>query len=219
MAERGIFITIEGGEGAGKSTQIGYLQQWLQAQSVEAIFTREPGGTQAAEEIRSLLVTGEAGRWLPVSEAMLMMTARYEHVMHRIQPALAQGTWVVSDRFFDSTRVYQGIGKQLGDDWLQMLYRLCFGSFAPDITLYLDLDPQEGLKRTQLRSGDENRFESLPLSFHQQVRDGFVTLAKQEPGRFAVIDASASPIEAHQAMVSALNERLGRNWPSLELAA
>lgn len=207
MSTTACFITLEGGEGAGKSTQLKWLVAAFEAAGLAHLCTREPGGCPSAEQIRSLLVSGEADRWLPQSEALLMMAARFEHVKRRIEPALEQDKWVLCDRFFDSTIVYQGGGKGLGASWLHQLYRLLFGQFRPQLTLYFDIDPEQGLARTQSRNGAEARFESLPLSFHQQVREGFLALAKQDTQRIAMIDASQTMQQVHEAVVEIVNKR------------
>lgn len=208
IAQRGRFITLEGGEGAGKTTQASLLEAALRAHGLEIVRTREPGGTAQAEDIRALLVSGETGRWQPPSEALLLMAARYEHVSQIIRPALEAGKWVLCDRFFDSTRIYQGIGKALGEDWLAMLYRLCFGHLTPDVTLYFDLAPQAGLARAAARCGGETRFEDMPAAFHERLRAGFLSLAEQEPERIAVLDASADVESVYAAAIEELNARL-----------
>lgn len=190
--QRGRFISVEGGEGAGKSTQIDGLAESITQAGFNVLTTREPGGTASAETIRQLLVTGDTDRWLPQSEALLVMAARMEHVERVIRPALAAGTWVVSDRFFDSTRVYQGLAKGLGDAWLMQLHHLLFGTLAPDLTIYLDIAPEIGLKRAEQRQHNETRFESQTLAFHQMVRQGFCAIAAAEPERVRLIDASQS---------------------------
>ena len=208
---RGRFISVEGGEGAGKSTQIALLSAALKASNIAHITTREPGGSDGAEAIRELIVTGNKDRFDPVSETLLIMAARAHHVQSTIFPALERGQWVLCDRFFDSTRVYQGIAKQLGDDWLQQLHHAIFGNLLPDVTLLYDLDPETGLKRALARKGKETRFEELPLAFHQALRSGFLAIAQREPHRVAVIDASTSIESIHAATLAALNQRLSLN--------
>lgn len=195
-----MFVTFEGGEGAGKSTQLRLLSQTLEQAGIAHITTREPGGSPGAEDIRRLIVSGEAGRWDAETETLLLMAARMHHVRHTIQPALDAGQWVLCDRFFDSTRVYQGIAKGLGEQWLSQLHSLLFGHLRPDLTLYFDIDPAAGLARSTARGDTEQRFESLPLDFHQRLREGFLALARQEPHRIRVIDA-AGPMEAVQQQV------------------
>ncbi len=207
MSKSGNFITFEGGEGAGKTTQIQRLAEVFAHRNIGHLLTREPGGTPAAESIRSLIVTGDAGRWDAITESILLIAARHHHVTHAIAPALAAGKHVICDRFFDSTRVYQGIAKGVNMAWLESLTHLCIGTLEPDITFYLDIDPAIGLARTNARKGDENRFESLPLAFHQTLRDGFLSLAARFPERFITLDASQSQDAVHQAMIDALSER------------
>ncbi|MFZ4126220.1 MAG: dTMP kinase [Rickettsiales bacterium] len=202
------FITLEGGEGAGKSTQIKLLAQALEQAGLKALTTREPGGSVGAEAIRKLVVEGAADRWDPVTESLLFMTARYDHLETKIKPALARGEWVVCDRFFDSTYIYQGIAKGVSTEWLNQLYSLLYGNTKPDLTLLLDIDPKEGLSRANARnSGAETRFENMDLSFHQKLRDGFLKRAKEEPARIAVIDAAASIETIHKHIVEAVNQR------------
>lgn len=204
---RAHFITFEGGEGAGKTTQLRLLAASFDAAGIGYLQTREPGGCPPAEAIRALLVSGDAQRWLPETEALLMMAARFEHVQRAILPALAEEKWVLCDRFFDSTRVYQGIAKGLGDAWLKPLYRMLFGEFAPALTLFLDIDAAQGLARTHGRGGAEARFESLPLAFHEQVRAGFTAMCAQEPQRWRRFDAACEPLALHRQIIAAINER------------
>lgn len=207
MPKTGNFITFEGGEGAGKTTQIQRLAKLFTDKAIPHLLTREPGGTPAAESIRQLIVTGDAGRWDAVTESMLILAARHHHVTHAIIPALEAGQHVICDRFFDSTRVYQGIAKGVSMEWLESLAHLTIGMLEPDITFYLDIDPEIGLARTQQRNSNETRFESLPLAFHQTLRSGFLSLAKQFPERFITLDASQHPDVVHQAMVDVLTQR------------
>lgn len=190
----GLFITFEGGEGSGKTTQIQLLEEWFKSdeQSIEPLVTREPGGTAAAEAIRKLLVTGSAEKWLPTTEAMLMSASRHEHVERMIKPALARNQVVICDRYNDSTTVYQGIVGGVDRDAIAGLNQLACGDLVPDITILLDLDVDRGLDRADGRGGDETRFEAKGRTFHANVRDGFLALAKQEPERFCVIDASGA---------------------------
>lgn len=162
------------------------------------MLTREPGGTPGAEEIRKLLVQGEAARWEPMTEALLHFAARRDHVTKVIQPALARGAWVVSDRFTDSTMAYQGYGHGLGAEPVALLHRLVLGDFAPGLTLLFDVPVTLGLARAGKRNGGEaqadGRYESMGESFHDRVREGFLAIARAEPERVAVIDA-AKPME------------------------
>jgi len=205
---RGRFITFEGGEGAGKSTQLRRLVEKLQAGGISALATREPGGAPGAEEIRKLLVEGAPERWDAVSEALLMVAARRAHLTTTIWPALARGDWVVSDRFADSTMAYQGSAGGVKREDLEALHRLIAGDFAPDLTLILDLPVEEGLSRAQRRSGGETRFERKDRAFHEQLRQGFLEIARRETQRCVVIDAALDVDIVHEAVLAAVRERL-----------
>ena len=201
------FITLEGGEGAGKSTQLRLLKEAFEAAGLPHLTTREPGGSAGGEAIRKLVVEGEAGRWHQTTEALLFMAARYDHVETLIKPALTHGKHVLCDRFYDSTYVYQGIGKGVGTEWLDSLYRQLYGAFAPDLTLYLDIAPREGLARASARGNvAESRFESMDISFHETLRAGFLARANAEPSRVMVVDASATPEAVHHGVVDALTQ-------------
>jgi dTMP kinase len=189
-AKRGRFITLEGGEGAGKSTQIARLAEALRGAGVEVRTTREPGGSPAAEEIRKLLVEGEPGRWQPMTEALLHFAARAEHLHSVVLPAVQSGAWVVCDRFADSTMAYQGYGHGLGRKTVTALYRNVVGDFAPDLTLILDVPVELGLNRAAARRGGEDRYERMDRSFHERLRRGFRDIAKREPQRCKLIDAA-----------------------------
>ena len=209
MAPTGRFITLEGGEGAGKSTQIARLKSWLEGRGHTVVATREPGGSPGAEMVRKLLVEGPAERWDGTTEALLHFAARRDHLRAMVWPALKQSTWVVSDRFADSTLAYQGYGHSVDRSLIAQLYALSVGDFRPDLTLVLDLPVEVGLARAASRRGVETRYESLPLDFHRRVRAGFLEIATCEPKRCAVIDA-AQDIDAIAAAIAAtLTERLG----------
>lgn len=191
--ERGCFITLEGGEGAGKSTQIRHLAERLKERRLDVLITREPGGTPGGEAIRHLLVNGDTGRWQPMTEALLHTAARVEHVQKIIEPALSRGVWVISDRFADSTRAYQGAAQGLSVETVDDLQRLALGTFAPDLTLILDLPVTVALERTRERgAGAEDRYERMGNSFHERLRAAFLGIARNEPARCRVIDASGS---------------------------
>ncbi|MGK2739786.1 dTMP kinase [Tepidicaulis sp. LMO-SS28] len=190
----GRFITFEGGEGAGKSSHTARLAEWLRAQGIDVVTTREPGGSPGAEAIRKLLVEGEADRWSGKAEALLHFAARADHLERTIRPALAAGKWVICDRFADSTMAYQGYGHGLEPEVIQTLYDLVVGQDGPDFTLVLDLPVEEGLKRAASRGGGEDRYEGMDLSFHERLRQAFLKIAKAEPERCAVIDAT-QPME------------------------
>lgn len=187
----GLFITFEGGEGTGKSTQIKLLGDYLKARERGFILTREPGGTPAGESLRELLVTGDTGRWSAEAEAMLNNAARDSHVRNVIKPALAAGKIVVCDRFMDSTRAYQGSAGDCSMALIDALEFAAVGKTRPHLTLIFDLDPEIGLARAKLRSaGGEDRYERKGLAFHQKLRSGFLTIAKTEPSRCVIINAN-----------------------------
>ncbi|MDG1286438.1 MAG: dTMP kinase [Rickettsiales bacterium] len=200
MPDRGRFISFEGGEGCGKSTQVKLLSGALTERGIEHIVTREPGGTPLAERIRPLLVEAQSTQedWNPLAETLLFLAARVQHVQEKIKPALAAGQWVICDRFTDSTLVYQGVGKGLGIEYLQNLQQQLLPDFAPDKTVLLDISPQEGLARAASRAEGEDRFEKLAISFHQKLREGFLKLAQAE--HFSTIDATQT-IDQVQAQV------------------
>lgn len=205
----GKFITFEGGEGAGKSTQIRLLADYLRSRGMAVAVTREPGGSPGAEAIRKLLVEGATDAWDGTTEALLMFAARRDHLVRTIRPALQSGSWVISDRFADSTRAYQGDGHGFDLEQIEVLYRLAVGDFAPDLTIVLDLPVEAGLARATARNDTETRFERLGVAFHQRVRDGFLRIAAAAPQRCVVIDADAA-IEAVQERVrQAVAARLG----------
>ncbi len=199
---QGYLISFEGGEGSGKTTQIRLLVEWIEqvAPKLRPLITREPGGTPAAEDIRSLLVTGAADKWRPVTEAMLMSASRHEHVENVIRPALAEGRVVISDRYSDSTTVYQGFVGGVDGALIASLHDIACNGLVPAITFLLDMDEDEGLSRANSRGGLETRFESKGQAFHAAVRKGFLNLAKAEPDRFVVLNAAA-PIEETAAII------------------
>lgn len=203
------FITLEGGEGTGKSTLAAGLEVALVQRGIGVERTREPGGTPGAEEIRRLLVEGSGDRWQPMSEALLLYAARHDHVERRIRPALAAGRWVICDRFFDSTTAYQGAAGGVDRATLDQLRVLALGDFAPDLTLVLDLDPEIGLGRAGLRGGHEQRFEGKGLAFHQRLREGFLDVARAEPERCAVIDAGLPVASVLASALAVIDQRLG----------
>ena len=187
---RGRFITLEGGEGAGKSTQITLLAAWLRGRGIDIVQTREPGGATGAERIRELLVKGDADRWTPIAEALLHYAARADHLDRTIRPALAAGRWVICDRFADSTTAYQGYGHGVPFDVIDSLFKAVVGDTAPDLTVILDLPVGQGLQRAAARAGHENRYEQMAVEFHNRLRNGFLTIARENPQRCVVIDAS-----------------------------
>jgi len=190
-AARGRFVSFEGGEGAGKSTQAKLLAERLTAAGRKIVLTREPGGSPGAEQIRKLLVEGEPERWSALAETLLFLAARADHVGRVIEPALAAGQWVICDRFADSTVVYQGVARGLGAERVRSLQKAA-GALEPDLTIIVDVEPRAGLRRTQARGISENRFEQFDSGFHRQLREAFLDIARQEPQRCVVVDGSRS---------------------------
>ena len=203
----GRFITLEGGEGAGKSSQIQVVKDYLEARGIDVVVTREPGGTPVGQEIRNLLVSGDKDKWSPLSETLLILADRAAHLERVIRPALADGKYVVCDRFFDSTRAYQGIAGGLGLEVIHNLQQPVLGTTLPDVTLLLDIDPEKGLSRAQERGGDL-RFESKTLAYHQTLRQAFLDFVKQEPERMVVIDADQDIEAVSMDIITVLGERL-----------
>jgi dTMP kinase len=205
---RGKFITLEGGEGAGKSTQAGLLGAWLETKGLEVVLTREPGGTPGAEEIRNLLVTGAVGRWDALTETLLHYAARREHMARLILPALEAGRWVICDRFIDSTAAYQGYGQGIDLGVIAGLRSMVLGDFMPDLTLILDVIPETRRARTAARPGAEDRYERMTEAFHHRVRAGFHAIAAAEPKRCTVIVADQDIAAVSRAMQMAVAKSL-----------
>lgn len=190
--EIGRFITFEGGEGAGKSTQVGILADRLSRSGRPVFVTREPGGSPAAEEIREVLLSGQAAQFGPLAESVLFAVARGDHIDNAIRVALQQGQWVICDRFIDSTRAYQGAMAGVPRGLINALEKITVGALLPDVTFVLDIPVEEGLARVAARAeGQElDRFESQELMTHERIRRGFLDIAEEEPSRCAVVDAS-----------------------------
>jgi dTMP kinase len=207
---RGRFITLEGGEGAGKSVQAKRLEDRLQALGLKVVRTREPGGSPGAEALRKAILSGFAADFSPAGQALLFAAARVDHLDKTVLPALMSGAWVVCDRFADSTRAYQGAAGNLSPDFITCLERLTVGANTPDLTLILDLAPEVGLERAAKRRqrGRPDRFESEDLSFHQTLRRAFLDIAAAEPSRCAIIDADRTEYEVAADIWSAVESRL-----------
>jgi len=206
---RGRFISLEGGEGAGKSTQLAALAQALEGRGLKVLVTREPGGSPGAEAVRQLLLEGEDTRWNPRAEALLFAAARSDHVEKTIEPALERGEWVLSDRFLDSSLAYQGEAGSLGIDAIRDLHRFGSQDFLPDRTLVLILDESEGTMRARVRDGSPgDRIGSRPPSYHAAVDAGFRILAQREPDRVKLIDASGSEATVTARLLYALGDLL-----------
>jgi dTMP kinase len=208
--ESGKFITLEGGEGAGKSTQSTILVNRLLRAGRRVIATREPGGSPLAEEIREALLSGQIWQLGPVAEAVLFAVARADHIDHAIADALEQGKWVVCDRFIDSTRAYQGATSGVSKPVIGALERLTTGGLTPDLTLILDIPPKAGLARANARLGDAapDRFESQELIMHERIRQAFLDIAEVEPDRCVVIDANQPEAVVAEDVWEAVTERL-----------
>ena len=204
----GVFITLEGGEGAGKSTQIAVVRQWAEAQGHAAVVTREPGGTELGERVRQVLLDAR-GSMAPETETLLMFAARAEHLTQVIRPALAQGKWVICDRFTDATYAYQGGGRGLARERIAELEAWVQGDLRPDLTLVLDLPVETGMGRAGQR-GALDRFEQESHAFFQRVRETYLAAAAREPDRLHVIDASGSPAEVSRRILEILTERFAR---------
>ncbi len=207
---RGRFITFEGGEGAGKSSQVRLLTERLTGEGRVVVATREPGGSPGGEAVRALLVTGDPDRWSPLTETLLMYAARRDHIERIIEPALARGDWVICDRFADSTRAYQGAGGGAPAELIAVLETQVLGRTRPDLTLILDLPVEAGLARAAARdSNTETRFEAKGVNFHQRLREGFLAIAKAEPKRCAVLDGGGTVDDVASAIWQTLKARLG----------
>ena len=205
---RGHFITFEGGEGAGKSTQARRLALALEEHGHGVVVTREPGGSPGAEDIRSLIVSGDTDKWTPLTETLLVFAARADHLDRTVRPALEHGKWVICDRFVDSTFAYQGIGQGMSAETITELRDLVVGGDMPALTLILDLPVEIGLDRAGKRDHDEDRFERMGDSFHQKLRQAFLDIAAAEPDRCVVIDATRDEDAVAEAIWQAVSSRL-----------
>lgn len=212
---KGLFITLEGGEGAGKSTQSRRLKSALESAGRDVVLTREPGGTPEAEKIRDLLVQRDGGNWTPMAECLLFFAARQMHVETLIKPAIAAGKIVICDRFTDSTIAYQGYGHGFDISTIQQVAKLSLGDFKPDLTFILDLPVADGLARSlkqkDMAGGKENtedRFEKLKIDFHEKLRQGFLTIAKHEPSRCVVVDAGGSADDVYNVIWTRIQNAL-----------
>lgn len=217
----GIFITFEGGEGAGKSTQIKRLADRLREEGHEVVLTREPGGSAGAEAVRHVLLSGAAEPFGPETEVMLFAAARLDHMRETILPALIRDAVVLCDRFYDSTRAYQGGGDGVSSDYLALMEKVAVGDRHPDLTIILDIDPELGLKRVTSRlayaaaasgySQTEDRFEKDTLTIHQKRRAAFLAIAKQEPNRCIVVDANQDTEDVSDVIWSLIRSQLESN--------
>jgi dTMP kinase len=207
---QGRFITFEGGEGAGKSTQLARAAAWLRARGVEAVVTREPGGTPRAERLREMLLERAAEPMPPACELLLMFAARATHLENLVLPSVRRGAWVLCDRFTDATYAYQGGGRRLPPAHIDALVQIVHAGVQPDLTILLDLPVEVGLARARRRNGDDgpDRFETEQREFFERVRETYLERARCEPGRFRVIDAAATPDQVTDAVRIALEPLL-----------
>ncbi len=211
----GRFITFEGGDGCGKSTQTKLLAEFLQTKGIETVLTKEPGGTPEGQILREMLVTGDKDKFDAVSECLLYYADRRNHLNKVVWPALKAEKWVISDRYADSTEAYQyyGYDKRVEFSTLQGLYRIVAGDFKPDLTIILDIDPEIGMRRSfakaETMAVKELRFESRQMEFHHNLRRGFLEIAAREPERCAVVNADASVEEVQKQIVRIVTERFG----------
>jgi len=224
MSRRGKFITFEGLDGTGKSTQMRKLATVLQEAGYKVIETREPGGTPTAEKIRKVLLDSGTAGLAPLAEMALMFASRAQHITEVIEPGLAAGSIVLCDRFTDSTEAYQGSGRKLGSEPVLELHRVLCGDLQPDLTILMDSDPHASVRRarrrnqrdskTAGRSHDENRFEQETRAFVGRVHDGYTAIAKREPGRVVVVDARGTPEQTHAKIVEVVSSKLALSNPS-----
>ncbi|MDG2176254.1 MAG: dTMP kinase [Gammaproteobacteria bacterium] len=203
------FIVLEGMDGAGKGVQSRMLCTAMKAAGLDVILTREPGGSPGAEQIRSLIVEGNVDRWDDMTELLLIYAARRSHIVQTIKPALDKGTWVISDRFADSSRAFQGVAGNLGLETVENIHGEVVGDFAPDLTLILDLDPTISLDRADARGGNEDRFEQKGLAYQQKVREGFCALAASTPDSRILVDASGSISVVNNEIITTVNTHFG----------
>ncbi|MDV2978944.1 dTMP kinase [Glutamicibacter sp. HZAU] len=204
---RGLFIVFEGGDGAGKSTQVALAKQWLESRGAKVTTTREPGGTQISEELRSLVLDHGHGDIDARTEALIYSAARAAHVQQVISPALEAGTHIICDRFVDSSLAYQGMGRALGFDAVASINDFATGGLKPDATIILDISAEQGRARRIAASGgveQSDRLESEPDDFHERIRHAFLDLASRDPQRYLVLDATASVEQLHQSVVQHL---------------
>lgn len=204
---KGIFISIEGCDGTGKSTQVRNLAAYLSSKEIDVVQTREPGGSFGAEEIRAMLVSGDTSRWHPMTESLMHLAARNDHTLRTIRPALSRDSWVISDRFNDSTIAYQGYGHGVELKHLETISNLVLAGFTPDLTFVLDMPSAASLERARDRSTAEDRYEKMDGDFHERVRKGFLAIAAEHKDRCIVVDAERSAGEISDTLCSIVEER------------
>ncbi len=205
--KRGKFVTFEGGEGAGKSTQAKLLAESLEQAGIETLQTREPGGTFGAEAIRDLVLEGTTDRWSGMTELLLMYAARIDHVEKLIKPALDRGVWVISDRFADSSLAYQGYARGLGAEQVKAVHKVVMGGFEPDLTIVFDMDPVLAQKRVETRGEHLTRFDAESLEFHKTLRHAFLEIAEENPDRIHTVDADGTRGSVQNRILFALTKQ------------
>ncbi len=205
--KRGKFITLEGGEGAGKTTQAKLLVDALDAAGIETVLTREPGGTFGAEAIRKLVLDGTKDRWSGMTELLLMYAARVDHVEKLIRPALDRGAWVISDRFADSSLAYQGYARGIDLSRIKGVHNAVMDGFEPDLTILFDIDPVIAMKRVETRGEEISRFDAESMEFHNTLRDAFLDIAKQNTDRIFTLDAGEKRAGVHTRMIYAVTQK------------
>jgi dTMP kinase len=217
MTNKGKLITFEGGEGSGKSTQCKLLKKAFDNQNLEIIHTREPGGTEGAELIRDLLVKGDVNKWDAITETLLHLAARQDHIRNLIKPSLDSGKHIICDRFTDSTIAYQGFAHGLGLAKIDFLQKQVLGNFQPDITFILDISVKDGITRAAKRNDIENRYEKMGNFFHTKVKEGFLEIARKDPNRCILIKANDSIDNVHQIVINSINEKFSLSLESVTL--
>lgn len=205
--ERGKFITLEGGEGAGKTTQAQKLKAALENVGIETVLTREPGGTFGAEAIRNLVLEGTKDRWSGMTELLLMYAARVDHVEKLIRPALERGAWVISDRFADSSIAYQGYARSIGIDRVTKVHDAVMNGFEPDLTILFDIDPVVAMKRVETRGEVLSRFDAESMDFHKELRQAFLKIAEDSPNRIFTLDAGTPRDAVQTRMLYAVTQK------------
>ena len=213
---KGVFITFEGGEGTGKSTQLRLLENHLKSINIPVIATREPGGTSAGELIRELLVNGKTDRWSPLTETLLHYASRYEHITNLIQPAILSGQWILCDRYTDSTFAYQGFAQGVDLKIINQLNKIITSQLNPNLTIILDLPIEIGLKRAEKRGIGETRYEKMGRPFHQTLREAFLEIANNNPERCVVINADEKKEVISNRIINLVNERYRLSYSEKE---
>jgi len=211
--DRGRFISLEGGDGTGKTTQAKLLAAALEQSGHRCLISREPGGSPGAEDIRALLVNGQPGRWDALTETLLLYAARHDHIERTIKPALAAGRWVVCDRFSDSTYAYQGAGGGVNRETIRRIESVSIGDFKPELTIVLDFPVEEGLQRTRARATLETRFEQFDGAFHERLRQAFLDLARRTPARYVIVGAAADAATVAAEIWSVVAKRFALESP------